>query len=214
MNEQLSNWFRRYQSYSYASGKTWGEYFYDPEVEGVNSVCYGDIKENQDGEYIEVPYCTYSDYSGTTVERSNCQTFLDMFKEFNEISMWKMYGGWGTTGVLIRKSLYENNDEVKEVIDGLFDYPVISEDDLSQLEIELEHVSWDSYLKDELIRGLESNDIEYNEETLQEDFYFVADDIAEYFIHEDACCPYFRTEKVIDAWVETLAKREENKNEN
>jgi len=201
MNEQLSKWLRKYQSYSH------GEYFYDPEVEGVSEVCYGDIKHNEDGEYIEVPFCTYSDYSGGTVERSNCQTFLDMFKEFNEISMWKIYGGYCTTGVLIRRSLYENSEEVRDVIDGLFDYPLISDDDLSQLEIDLEQVSWETWLEYDLKRELDKQEIEYNEDELQSDMYYVMEYCNEYFIHEDACCPYLDVEKIVSNWVDAMDER-------
>lgn len=212
MNSQLESDLRSYECQE-IKNREW-TVFDDPEKQGVARVWYGDIHDAEQGDYIEVPDCTYSDYSGCTVQRSNCQSFLRIFAEHLGKDMWELYGGYGTTGVLIRTSLYENNPEVKEVIDGIFDYPLIDEEDLSELEFELEQVSWDTWLEYELKSLLEKAGIEYNEETLQRDFYYVADDIAEYFIHEDANCPYFRTEKVVDAWVESLAKRSKDENSN
>lgn len=212
MNSQLENYIRTYDA-RVLNNREW-VFFDDPEKQGVARVWYGNIHDAEQGSYIEVPVCTYSDYSGTTVERSNCQSFLRIFAEHLGKDVWELCGGFNTTGVLIRTSLYENNPEVKEVIDGLFDYPLINEEDYSELELELEQVSWDTWLEYELKSLLEQKEIEYNEETLQQDFYYVADDIAEYFIHEDANCPYFRTEKVVDAWVESLAKRSKDENNN
>ena len=193
MNEQINNWLRFHtdEDSLLDSTRTW----------------YGDIRESKNGDFIEVPYCTFSDYSGTTVERSNCETFYDMFKQLEGTDLWMIHGGYSTTGVLIRKSLYLNNPEVMDVIDDLFEYPVISEDAMSQLEIELEQVSWDSWLEYDLKREIDEQKIEYNEDDLQSDMYYVMEYCNEYFIHEDACCPYLDTEKIVTNWVDAMNER-------
>lgn len=174
------------------------EYVYSPKDQ--NKISYGDIKVDSKGKFLEVPYTGYSDYSGSTVERSNCNCFLDTFEEYLGISMWEMYGGYGTRGVLITLELYENNDEVKDIIDSLFDYPLINEDEMSSLEMEIENESWDDWIKSDLIRLLDKNNLSYNEDTLQADFYKVCENANEYPIFEDAVSCWINLDKIVENW--------------
>lgn len=197
MDTQLVQYLRKYESYEHDKNGAWG-YVYFPV--GQTSISYGDIKEDKNGLFLEVPYSTYSDYSGCTVERSNCRVFEDMFKEFLGTDMWTIYGGYGTSGILITVKLYENNEDVREVISGLFDYPLINEDDLSELEMEIEDEDWDNWIKFDLTRELEKQSIPYNEDTLQEDFNRVIRDNDIYYSHEDPVSAYIDIEDVVDHW--------------
>lgn len=196
MNTQLESRRRKYKSYE-RNGDSWG---YQTNPAGKDSVYYGDIEEDKTGIFLEVPFCTYSDYSGCTVERSNCRVFEEQFKEFIGTELWPIYGGYGTAGILITINLYENNEEVKEVIDGLFDYPCIDEEDMSNLEMEIEDEDWDSWIKFDLTRELEKRAISYNEDTLQDDFNRVIRENDIYYSHEDAVSAYIDIEDVVDHW--------------
>lgn len=201
MDTQIIEYLRSYCSYAHDKDGAWKD-FTDPIEEEVAHVYYGNIKKDKNGQFMEVPYSTYSDYSGGTVERSNCRTFLDMFKEFGQKDLWEIYGGYSTTGVLIRLSLYQDNEEVKDVIDGLFNYPLINEDDLSELEIEIENEVWDSWIKSDLVNELEKRNIPYIEDDLYHDMLHVMNEINEYFNHEDAVSVYVDIEKIVDNWQE------------
>jgi hypothetical protein len=206
MNPSIENYYRKFDCYDNGGNNGW-KHYNNPQTLGLTLVSYGDVKHEQ-GDYIEVPYTTYSDYSGGTVENSNCRTFLDIFKEFLGENMWEMYGGYGTTGVLIRKSLYENNSEVQETIDALFDYPVISEDDWTELEMKIQNEAWDSWVKQDLTFELEKRGIKFKKKSLEQDFYYVSDAIGEYYIHEDAVSAFIHTDIIADAWVKTLSERD------
>lgn len=184
---------RKYESYEMMD-HTW-QYIQDPI--DMAAVSYGDIREDPNGDFIEVPYCTYSDYSGSTVERSNCRVFLEMFA--NEGNVWPIYGGYGTTGVLVRYSYYLENEEMRDVIDGLSDYPVIDEDDWSELEIEIENECWDSWIKYDLSRAMEEAGLTVPDDDKLYQIYRDAMEAAnEYPIFEDPVSCYVHIDRLIE----------------
>lgn len=85
---------------------------------------------------IQPPQLSGSDYSGGITERSNHRTFLRQFKDVDGV--YDLYGGYGTFGIAIRLDVYTTNDDIKEVIDALQDYCLVSEDDYSELESDYE----------------------------------------------------------------------------
>jgi hypothetical protein len=85
---------------------------------------------------IQPPQLSGSDYSGGIAEQSNHRTFLKQFKDVDGV--YDLYGGYGTYGIAIRLDTYTTNEEIKEVIDGLEGYALISEDDYSELEHDYE----------------------------------------------------------------------------
>lgn len=196
--KNLESYRRSYKTYCKSNGE-W-EYFYTPEDAGVSDISYGDIKEDKNGDYIELPWCTYSDYSGCTVERSNNRCIIDDFKQHLGKGMYQVYGGYGTSAILVSVEFFEGNEELQDIIEELFDYPLVSEDDHSQLENEIEDEDWDSYRKDDLMRLLDEAGIEYNENTLYGDFRDVQDRIGEYTIFEDAVSSYVDLEKIVEFW--------------
>jgi hypothetical protein len=193
--------FRKYESYNHFESE-W-RYSNTPEEAGVSSVSYGDIKQNDVGDFIEVPYCTFSDYSGDTVNRANCEYFLETWGKLDGV--YRIYGGHNTTGVLIRRSLYESNEEIKEAIDGLEDYPLFNDERLSELEIKLESEAWESWIKTEVQRELA--DIESpsplilrlldDDNLLESSFWYIIRSFDVEFIHEDAVSAYIRTEEIM-----------------
>jgi hypothetical protein len=85
---------------------------------------------------IQPPQLSGSDYSGGICEQSNHRTFLKQFKDVDGV--YDLYGGYGTYGIAIRLDTYTTNEEIKEVIDGLEGYALVSEDDYSELEHDYE----------------------------------------------------------------------------
>lgn len=201
--EELKDYRRKYQTYERVK-QVW-EYRYT--VEPNDTVYYGDIQEDEAGKYIELPYCTYSDYSGSTVEHANCDYFLDQFGEHEHVH--EIYGRFGTRGVLIHESFLHadisdsgESDYILELILGLFEYPLFEDESLSGLEFELEQESWNTWVKSDLEYQLEKNDIEFNPDTLENDFWDIIREHDIEFIHEDAISPYIDIDKVIEHWTQ------------
>ena len=169
-------------------------------IDEDGQVCYGYPKYVSDGKYLEVPLTTYSNYSGGTCEHANCNCFLDTFGSLAGVH--EMYGGHGTRGVLIEYKLYENNHEIRDTIDSLNEYPVMSDNFLSDLESQLEIDSWEGWVKDDLIRELETRGIAYPEDEvdLQAQFYRIVNGSDTYFFFEDAVSANIDIEKIVDSW--------------
>jgi hypothetical protein len=94
---------------------------------------------------------TFSDYSGSTVERSNCEWFLEEYKE--TVGVYEMTGGYGTTGVAIKLSAI--TEEMIELFQGMQNYCAIDEDHMSNLEMEIENEDWDNWIRGDFKRELE-----------------------------------------------------------
>lgn len=87
------------------------------------------------------PHSSGSDYSGGDVEKSNHRVL-----EADEHVMRRsvlIYGGHGTYGIAY---IGQPTRKIREMCDSLDSYPLLDEDDHSELEIELETEAWgDSY---------------------------------------------------------------------
>jgi hypothetical protein len=107
----------------------------------------GQIPENA---IAMLEYATFSDYSGSTVERANYTVIIDGWQARAE---WlkTTYGGHGTAGIVIDVLAWlnaiarEDDDsgaaDLLEAIVALEDYPLIDEDAHSELELELEEAA-------------------------------------------------------------------------
>lgn len=84
--------------------------------------------------FILPGYMSGSDYSGGILAKCNFETFMKLYDKLEGV--YKIYGGYNTYGVAIRLDVYENNENVKETIDKLEEYPIIDEEDYSNLEIQ------------------------------------------------------------------------------
>lgn len=150
--EQLYTEKEPYRSY-------WKEI--DPLIDGFCSFCYSSMKpldswiksvddiieEMEKGKIFvfEIPYCSFSDYSGCTVERSNYKDIKDNFEGLDGLYFFS--GGHGTQALALdlRTVYLDRVDEIHDIIAGLENYPVIDESTLSELEMEMEDEAWNSY---------------------------------------------------------------------
>ena len=106
---------------------------------------YGDFENDPEGAYFMPSYLSYSDYSGGTVEQSNVRVFREQFEALEYEEWWGVYGGHGTTAIVLKNDADERHDDLREFFEGLENDLVADDDDHSELEMEREQEDWNSY---------------------------------------------------------------------
>ena len=182
---------KRYRYHTYWAGHGW----LDKVPDDWQVLEYGDFDLDPNGKFVEVPCTTYSGYSGGTVERANCDKFLEMFGDLPGV--YEVTGGYGTRGVFIRRACLRC-DEIREVIEGLDDYPLIDDESLSDLEMQLEDEAWDVWIKYDLERELDKHELPT--EGMEDRFWEIVRNHEIYFSHEDAISPYIDLDEVLKYW--------------
>ena len=200
-----------YEKYSYR--KCDEEYLKD-----ITSFYYGDISDNNQGELIELPYISHSDYSGTTVERSNYEYLIKEYSDLLGIILWESYGGYSTRAIFCLYSIWEiefQDDEylgdrierLKEDIKSIDDYPLLDEELMSEIEMNIEIESWDDWVCSDLKHTLLENEI-YDEEDnplpedsiLQDMLHFHLESLNEYYEFESPYTAYLDIKKIVNSW--------------
>jgi len=123
------------------------------------SLTYGHWHDDSEGEWVEPDYVGYSDYSGSLVERSNYEEFVEQFADSEDIEWFRVHGGHGTTGVIIRVDADERVPEIGEFFEALENYPLVNEDRHSELEREVEQEGWESYGRSDFRRWMRQVDL-------------------------------------------------------
>jgi hypothetical protein len=138
--------------------------------------------------FIMPKYLLGSDYSGDLVNKSNHRVFLERFGKVEGV--YETYGGYGSFGIVIRLDVYNSNEEIKEVIDGLEEYCIIDEEDHSALEYEADQELVTEVAKD-LSRDIDLEDyipdidiILENTNQLEEYIWNATEDLQLEFEHE------------------------------
>jgi len=147
----------------------------------------------------------WSDYAGSTVERSNCRSFLRMFGDVAGVH--RVIGGYGTEGVLIYKGVLVSRPDIAAALESLDDYLILDEDDCSDLERELQD---DVYNSDDFVNDIrremkkrypdsaEFIDDELTDEQIREWFDAAYENGNIEWICEDAVSAYIDIEKVVN----------------
>ncbi len=124
------------------------------------SVSYGDFYERSWNEtedvYFIVPYTSGSDYSGDTVTRANYKFFEKEYEDVDCIHL--AYGGYDTYAIIINATKLcdsEILEEITEILEGLADDPLIDEDLLTEVEMELIEDAWVCWVEYDFIKALE-----------------------------------------------------------
>jgi len=98
--------------------------------------------------------CSFSDYSGSCVERANNKHFVEKYSFVNE-----EYGGYGTVWTIIDPDELPNKsekyNEFLEEYKSLLEYPVISDILLTDIETEAEIEAWENWARDDFISLLD-----------------------------------------------------------
>jgi hypothetical protein len=125
---------------------------------------YGDWQDAtlETATHVVLGYTVWSDYSGSTVERSNERSLLEDYPQ----TFIRLYGGHGTSGLMLpvdRPADWFADDEdggrerwqgLLEDLAKLADYPLYDEEDLSGLETEIADEAWDAYLRSDVLSDL------------------------------------------------------------
>lgn len=119
------------------------------------------------------PLLSFGDYDNSCeVERSNVRTFEEQFSAFKDIDWVKTTGIYGYEAIAIK--LLSNNEEIIDCINALSDYPVINDEDMSAMFIEIEEEAWDNWVerdfKDKLVKHYKAWDCNAEDDTLKELF--------------------------------------------
>jgi hypothetical protein len=96
-------------------------------------------------------YCQSGDYGGAVHYRSNANVLLE---DFSSPQCRELYGSYGSHGVAIDPRYL--SEELLESLQSLESYPVLDEDALSHLEIELQEEAWENWASSDFSRRLES----------------------------------------------------------
>lgn len=97
--------------------------------------------------------CSFGDYLGGTVEQSNHRSLLRDKKAARYLI--RLIGSHGAQGLAyFPKKDGEAPKPVQEYLDSLANYPLISDDDHSELESELESKAWESDGHDDFCKAL------------------------------------------------------------
>ena len=184
--------------------------------------------------YVSHPALTFGDYGGggsVAIANFRCiDAFLDEheddvdianityehFRRACEDRLWsdddevagvtviKLRGSWGSRTYWVCKGVY---DELDEMIDGLESYPLIDDEEHSQVEIEWEREAFDDYADSDLERTL-GEEVEqcYDNLTLDQRFeaYRAAmEEMNEYPVPEYSGS-YIPTERIADCYAKHL----------
>lgn len=150
----------------------------EPEHNGQDIGYSQGYRSREEPGWYQVEYATGSDYSGGSVHESNYQVLGEMLEEHHpedaEPVVWaRTSGGHGTYGIVVRYGDLE--DEVREAIDALEDYPLMDEEHHSQLEMEQQNEAWDDWARKDFIKAvakLEGKDRSALEDAITSDQWY------------------------------------------
>lgn len=132
------------------------------------------------------PACSGSDYNGGALARSNVRA-LEELAESEGLVHWSLSGGHGSHGIAF--PLWERSRELVSILEGLEDYPVVDEDAMSEEESEDEEQAWDSWVRHDFAKALETEtgvDVsEVPDAKLRELFHSLCSERGRYFEHSD-----------------------------
>ena len=163
--------------------------------EGTDSIAMSNLQEDAERGYLAwLPLSSGSDYSGDTVTRANYEYFLG---EYLEVCI-PVYGMFGTYGIVV--PVWHFPETLQEDLEDLEDYPVISDDALSNLEMRLEEEAWESWVRGDFSSALEDAGIDTEgipEGALRETFHAALEASNTYAEHEPGCSVYYDIDRII-----------------
>jgi len=175
-----------------------------------------------DTDWFEVSWATGSDYSGGSVTKANYNALQEMlaaeFPEGEKPAVWlRASGGHRTYSLLVKWPAL--SDDIVDVLNGLDDYPVISDEAVNEEENERENEAWESWARHDFEKAfLSAWNAHWNEDEELDDWpeevtgdmtysmFHVGMELAnEYWVHESGDSVFIRMEKIADKLVDLLA---------
>jgi hypothetical protein len=183
--------------------ETWKD---NTKPEDLARLCYGDLKslngrKAEPTDFLLPGLLSGSDYCDSgSVEVSNHRVFLERYGKLPNV--YDVYGGHGAFAIAIR--LDSITPEIQADLDSLEDYPLLDEEDHSEVEVDAENESWESCYRSDFIRALIhhfpalESDID-GLSTVQVDtlFYALMERTNTYWEHESGNNAYVDVDRVI-----------------
>lgn len=154
----------------------------------------------------------YTDYGGGyTIAKANIKYIEENFKKLIEDGVISSYSTRHNGENMEFKFRALENDELYEILLSLYDYPVIDDQTLSEVESELEQECWESYGREDFWKALIKKYGEEAEELKQEQVDSLAYEAAQY-----TCCGMGEVENMqfnfyIKDLIDAVSKLEEGK---
>ena len=146
-----------------------------------DAIAGGDLESAKDGELCEIPYTAYGDYVGGCVERANVRYFLELYGSRGDVH--QVLYGFNNRSIVVSSDCAD--PELLETVKGLADYPLISDETMSEIEREQEQEAIDEYLALDLIGR--SPAMDETKETAPEVYRRALDTLAELEFWPDFC---------------------------
>lgn len=107
----------KFESYRYVNGD-----YQKENIDDFFQVSLSDLISDKDGEWEFLEYTQGSDYSGSSVERSNYEVIKEMLQsgELNEKDVKLVYGGANSYGILYRIGAFSNAPSLSDLNDEEF----------------------------------------------------------------------------------------------
>lgn len=141
-------------------------------------------------------YLTYSDYSGTLVERSNVEEWREMFADSENIGWSLAHGGYCTVAVVVKLAWLAENEEAADFLIALADYPVANEDLLSHMEMEAQGVAWENWARSEYREECGESVEDLSDEELYDHFHEACEKTNSYWSNEQGDEMYIDIKRV------------------
>jgi hypothetical protein len=167
MEDIIDLWTRLVESDRTSLSVAWkspyGSIHEDPLREKVSEEQFARaLSGERDDEWVVITLAEYSDYGGSDLDHANVRTLRDEYGCDTDCG-----GGFHghQRAVIVLGELPESDgmsDRVErlraivEAIEGLNDYPVLSDSEWSELQLELADEAWDAWLRSDLIGDLEN----------------------------------------------------------
>jgi|WetSurMetagenome_2_1015567.scaffolds.fasta_scaffold70884_2 hypothetical protein len=165
---------------------------------------YGQWRDDPRGECLVPGYLSYSDYSGSLVEKSNHDAWLEKFSDGLDVWWWEAIGGHGTCAVVIKLPDVpdEEEEDVGEFLNHLQVYHLADEDLHSKLESEAQDEAWKNWARRDFVRAIEKkfkvtiSDDEVDDELLLTIFHESAEKANEYWGNQEGPDVYIDVDKI------------------
>jgi len=114
----------------------------------------------------------------------------------------EIIGDYGSVGIVIPYSLFEENEDINNTVIDLVDEGCLDEDDVCKLEQEILEEDWESFIRKDLIGELDKNNIEHPDgDELFSLFLENANRQDIYPIYESAVSCYIKVKEVVKEWI-------------
>jgi len=183
---------------------------------GETLIAYGSFRELKPGDTVEwtdlyLPkFFTYSDYSGSSVERANTDEFLSLFGSVPGV--YELFEDYGTRSIAVR--LDALSEDMVELFLGLGDYPSLNDESLAQLEANMEEDDFSSWIWLDIRRAL-SERLRLESDTMDQErsgrLYYLLDndnfsDESRWNLYLSVCAReniYWYAERAVSGYVDT-----------